>query len=321
MTCILLVGKATSEEIITLGTLATEGAAWGRIFREMNAVLREESGNQLRFRFRFNQGEERLIEQITTGQLDAVSLTATGLGDILSETFVLQLPMLFSGHDDLDCVRAKLTPQFSEMFEREGYVFLGWGELGFIHIFSKSPIRTQADLQETPLWVWHIDPIAEAFAAKSGREPVVLPIQAVLRGLEQNRIQTVYAPPLGCIALQWHPQVKYMSDLRLAAGVGATIIRKQRYEMLSDEHQRLLRKIADEYHKQLIVEIRESHKKAIDALVQGWGIEIVRVSFRERQQWLEVAKEVQDELVGDLYSKELLEKVKSLLKECRQNRR
>lgn len=126
---------------------------------EMNAKLIKESQGQLRFRFRWGGSEEQLIRSVESGALDAVSLTGTGAGNILPEAFIFQLPMLFSGYEQLDYVRDGLTPRFEEKFVDEGYILLGWGDLGFVHLFSTEPIRTQSNLQHTLVWAWDIDPI------------------------------------------------------------------------------------------------------------------------------------------------------------------
>ena len=213
--CFIVAGKATDKETIKikLGTLATAESAWGKIFKRMNAELMEKSDGQLRFILYFGQDEGDLIDKMRKGRCHAVSLTATGLGQVLSESFIFQLPMLFETYDELDYVRRELTPQFSKMFDDKGYVLLGWGDLGFIYLFSKKSIKTWADLKNTRLWVWNIDPITKDFVIEAGITPVTRPIQSVLPSLENDDIQTVYAPPHACIALGWHTQVEYMSDL------------------------------------------------------------------------------------------------------------
>jgi TRAP-type C4-dicarboxylate transport system substrate-binding protein len=312
--CFLMAGQATGETIIKLGMLATKESDWGIIFQRMNEELREKSQGQLQFRFFWGRDEEQLIRRTEMGQCDAVSLTATGLGQILEEFLIFQLPMLFSTYEELDHIRRELTAEFSKRLEGKGYVFLGWGDLGFIRLLSKTPIRTQDDLQKTRFWAWDIDPIGQAFASASGREPIVLPIQSVKSSLEEDYIQTVYASPLACIMFQWHTQVEYISDLRLAAGIGATIISKRQYDKLSGKHKDLLREIAEKYHQQLVETIREENKKSISTL-EGQGIEVIDVPQQEREKWREVARQVRERFVGDLYEEELLDKVRRLLDE------
>lgn len=309
-------GRAMAEEVIKLGTLATETSGWGRTFKQMGAELLEVSRGELQFRFYFGMDEDALIERLESRQLDAVSLTSAGLGQVLPASFVLQLPMLFSTYEELDCVREALTPRFSQYFGEKGYVFLGWGDLGFIFLFSKAPIRTQTDLQHTLFWARIFDPIALAFTSASGREPILLPIEKVLPALREDEVQTVYTSPLACIVYQWHTQVRYMTDLRLSAGVAVTLIDKRRFDKLSAEHQQLLRRVAHAYHDSLIAGIRQSNGEALEVL-KDQGIEVVAVPHQEELKWRQVAVQVQDQFAGQLYGRELLAALRDSLENCR----
>ena len=226
--------------------------------------------------------------------------------------------MLFSTYEELDYVKDGITSHIAEQFDQHEYVFLGWGEYGFVYLFSVEPIRTQTDLQRTRFWVWDLDPVAKAFAARAGGEPVLLPIQNVLASLQAEEIQTIPSSPLACIALQWHPELNYMTDMRLSAGVGATVLNKARFDGLSTEHQDLLKRTVRKYHEQLSVKVREENEKSIETLL-GRGIEVLTVPEREQRKWRQVAGQVQDQFVGVLYSQELLEQVRSLLDQYRQD--
>ncbi len=318
--CFVITQASFGKTVITVGTMATRGSIWGQVFIEINAELIQESDGQLELRPFFNTAEEKLIDRIRTGRIDAVSLTGSGLGNILPEAFILSLPLLFSTYGELDYVRGKLAQRFEKLLEEEDYVLLGWGDLGFIYLFSKVPIRTQTDLRETRFWAWDLDPVAKKFVSASGGEPVVLSIQSVLSSLTEDQVQTVYNSPLACIALKWHTQVKYMSDFPLAAGIGATIISKRKYDGLSGEHKRLLREITRKHHEQLIRAARRSNEESIDVLREQ-GIEVIEIPPGEREIWGQVAREVQDHFAEEgedkLYDEELLDKVRSLLSEYR----
>ena len=310
--CIIVVEKATAKDIIKFGTLATEGSAWGKTFSQMNVELLKKSEGELQFRFYWGRDEKDLVELIKSRQLDAVSLTSVGLTQVLSAASIFQLPMLFSTYEELDYVKENLTPQFLQQFKEKGYVFLGWADLGFIYLFSKHLIKSQTDLQKTRIWVRAIDPIAKAYVSAAEQDPVLLSIESVLPSLTENEIQTVYTSPLACIVFQWHTQINYMTDLRLAAGVGVTIIDKGRFDKLSNEHQSLLREITEKYHEQLKVVIRESNAESIRVL-QDQEIHIVSVLPKEEEKWRQTAKEVQNQFVGQLYERELLDRVRDLI--------
>ena len=308
--------RATSSEIIKLGMLPTQTSDWGKTFEQLNSELIEESKGTLQFRFYFGRDEKDLIDLLQSKQIDAVSVSAAGLGQIMPEIFIFNLPMMFSTYEEFDYVKDTLTQHFSNQLDSKGYTILGWGDLGFTYPYSKEPIKTQTDLQRTKLWAWDIDPIAKAFATASGREPILLPIQNVLSSLSKGDIQTVYGPPLACIVYQWHTEIQYMTDIRIAVGLGATIVRKSRIEAISREKERLLKNITKKYHEQLVVRIRRRNEESIDILKEQ-GIEIISVPHQEKQKWSQVAVKVHDQFTGRLYEKNLLDIVKSLLEEYR----
>ena len=316
--CLLTPGAATCQEIIKLGApLVTESSSWGKYFKQMNAELIKESEDQLRFKFYFGGSDEReSIERLKNNQYDAVALTVVGLEEILPELGVLQLPLLYTSYKELDYVKERVTQRLAQRFNEAGFEFLGWGDYGFIYLFSSEPIRTQTDLQRTKFWIWDLDAIAKSFAAKSGGSPILLPIQNVLTSLEAGDIQTIPSSPLACIALQWHPHVQFMTDLRLSAGVGATIMDKTRFDGLPKKHQDLLRRVTEKYHRKLSVRIREENEKSIEVLKEQ-GITIISVPERERLKWRQVARQVQEQFVEILYPKELLDEVKGLLEAYR----
>lgn len=317
---LFLAKGAIGQRSIRLGTLAKEESDWGKALKAMNAELIETSKGKLRFALTFDRNENELIDRMRKGQFHAVSVTAIGLGQILEEMFIFQLPMLFSSYGELDHVRENLSSEFEQRFKEKNYVFLGWGDLGFTYLFSKKPIKTQTDLKRTKFWVCKDDPVAEAFASESGKEPVLSSIGDVLSMLKNGNIETVYAPPYACLALQWFTELRYMSDLALAMGIGATIMRKTQYDMLSDIEKSQLRDILNKHHSQLIETIREKNEESIGVLKKE-GIEIVSIPDTEIQKWRSVALRVQNQLAaeGRFYDQELLNRARQLIEEYRKS--
>jgi TRAP-type C4-dicarboxylate transport system substrate-binding protein len=312
--CTVAFGQTENKEIIKLGTLATEASDWGQILKEMGAELVHKSNGKLEIRFFFGRDEQDLVKLLKNRQCDAVSLTAAGLGQILPSISVFQLPMLFSAYEEWDHVKNHMTDDFVGRFARAGCTFLGWADIGFVYLFSKEAIRTQTDLQKSGLWAWTLDPIAQAFASAAGSEPVLLPIESVLSSLRNDEIQTVYASPLACIVYQWQTQVKYLTNLPLSVGIGATIMDNTRFNEMDPGLRNLLRKTAKEFHIRLVKRIRESNEESLQVL-QRQGLQIIDVPQMEKRKWSQVLGKVQNRFVGQLYEQELLDEVRDLLRQ------
>ena len=312
---ILNILQAQNESLtLKFGTIAIEGSSWSNIFQEMNAELQTVSNDRLKFKFYYGRDEADLLNMLNNKQLDAISITTVGLGKILSDIYIFGLPLLFSSYQELDYVREKLTPLYEKYFSDKGYTFLGWGDYGIIYLFSKTPIRTQTDLQKSRIWVWALDPISRAFASASGREPTLLPLESVLPSLVNNEIQTVYNSPLACIVYQWYSEINFMTDLPLAMGVGGTILNRPKFLTLSELDKSLLIRISKTYHIRLIEKIRQDTEESLNIL-KNEGIKIVSMPPQEKMKWGQIAVQVQNQFVGQLYDESLLNRLRDLINE------
>jgi len=114
--------------------------------------------------------------------------------------------------------------------------------------------------------LWQGDPIGQAFFKASGISPIPLSIIDVYTSLSTGLIDTVYAPPLGAIALQWFTKTKYISSVPLTNGMGALIVTRRFFENLPDDLQAVLRETGTETGEKLITATRLDNAKSLDEL-------------------------------------------------------
>ncbi len=218
---------------IKIATLVPEGSLSMDIAHEYEAYVKKETAGGVKFIW-YTSGvmgdEPEVVRKIMSGQLDAGLLSGVGLGWIVPEVRVLELPLLFNNYDEVDHVLAKLDNTFRKLFEDKGIVLLGWGEQGFIYLFTNTPLRTAADLKEITLWVWQGDSFAETIFESIGlfiTNPI--PVTKVLSSLQSGVIDAFYNTPIGAVALQWYPYVKYIMTRTMNYGTGALIMRKKSF--------------------------------------------------------------------------------------------
>ena len=243
-------------------------------------------------------------------------MTTVGLSLIQKEALVFQLPLLFESDEELDYVRDHLNTRMEETFLKNGYILLGWTDVGPAYIFSKHKIQSKEDLRRTKIWGWVDDQIAMALFKEAGINPIPLSISEVMPSLQTGVVDTVPSTPLACVALQWFSRVKYMMDLPLSMSIGATVITKKQFDKLGADEQKLLLEVAQEYHRELTLKVREDNIKAVDALKQN-GVELVPVTAETREEWKKIALGVRKKLVGQLFSQQLLDKVVRMSQEFR----
>ena len=220
-----------AAESIKFATLAPKGSTWMNNFDAMAREIRAKTDGDIRLRFYPNgvQGDEiDVVRKMRAGLLHAGAMTATGLGEIEKEVLIFQLPRMFKTYEELDHVRDYLYEDLYKTFMDAGYVLLGMGDIGFYYIFSNQPIRNIADLQSpsVKMWVRTTDKIGLEFYKRAGVATVPGEVTQVLGSLYSGRLNAVAVSPYVTVALQWFDKFKYMTDLPVSVGVGATVMTK-----------------------------------------------------------------------------------------------
>jgi TRAP-type C4-dicarboxylate transport system substrate-binding protein len=272
-----LCSQAAPEYTIKFATLAPPGSSWMNLLKDWDNEVRAKSNGRIGFKFYPGgvQGDEpEILKKMRFKQLQGGAFTGYGIGRIYSPARVMELPFLFRNTDEIDYVRQQFMPQFTQGFIDNGYVLLGWMPVGFDHMFSKQPVRSLEDMKSQRVWLWQGDPMGEAFFKASGISPVPLSIVDVYTSLSTGLLDTVYAPPLGAIALQWFTKTKYVSKIPLTNGMGGLIISKRFYDRLPADLQTLLLETGQSTGEKLIAATRSDNQESITTLKQR-GLEFI----------------------------------------------
>lgn len=313
-----LLGIAPAQTI-KFATVAPEGSTYLKVLREYTEEVTKLTGDKVKFRIYPGQiqGDEKdVLRKIRLGQLHSAGFTGVGLGEILPEVRVLELPMLFRTYDEVDHITAQLYDEFAKKFEENGFIILGWADVGFAYVYAQKPILTLADLKGAKMWMWEGDPLAEATFKALGVSAIPLSLTDVLTSLQTNLIEAVYVPPLPCVTLQWYTRVKTMMDAPLANVSGAVLISKSMFDKLEPAHQAILREKGREYMAKLVRLGREDNQASIELMKKN-GMEVVKVPEKNLQEFYSACKTAHQNLVGKLYSQELLNRVTASLEQYR----
>ena len=319
---ILVLGApaAAKTTAIKFATLAPEGSTWMKVLTELSKELEKETGGSLKFKFYpggVSGDEKDVVKKIRFGQLHSAGFTGVGLGEIAPEVRILDAPFLFKDAGEVDHVYRAFDKEFRGAFEKNGYILLGWAEVGFIYLFSNTPVRGPDDLKGVKMWMWEGDPVAEASFKAMDVDPIPLSITDVMTSLQTGLIDGVYSSPMAILALQWFTKVKYMSDFHLADASGAVLISKKFFDALPKDRQVLLLSTGQKYLTRLTASSREENRSAIEALKKN-GIQITSVmSPEDIRKHQEMGRKARRSLAGRLYSEDLLDRVENSLQEFR----
>jgi len=311
---------AAQKYRIKFSTLAPEGSSWMKVMRTLEKELGRVTVGEVGFKFYpggVSGDEIDVIRKMRIGQVHAAGFTGVGLGQILPEVRVLDLPFLFRNDKEIETIYEKMNAHFTARFEEKGYILLGWVPVGWIHFFSKEPVTSVASLRPQKAWMWEGDPLVQATYSGLGVSPHPLSVTDVLLSLQTGMVDTVYASPMGALALQWFTKVNYMSELRMANATGGVLITKRVFDRLPDKHKKAVRQISQRYLKKLVQKIQEDNNQSITVMKQN-GLKITPLpSDSELEKFYAVGREVQNKMNGKLFSQAVLDQVMTHLKEIR----
>lgn len=301
---------------LKIATLSPEGSAWMQKMQAGAAEINRKTDNRVRFKF-FGGGimgnDEAVLRKIRIGQLHGGAVTAGSLAHLYGDSIIYGLPMKFKSLQEIDRVRKKMDPILMEGFEKNGFVTFGLAEGGFAYLMSNNPIRTTNDLRTHKVWIPGNDLITAEVLARVGINPIPLPIADVLTSLQTGLVDTVPAPPIAAIILQWHTRVRYLTELPLSYAYGLLAVDRKAFSKLAPEDQQIVRDVMGQVFKDIDHQNRKDHVEAIKVLQQN-GIQFVQPTAEAETEWRTAGMEVTQKLLENgRISRQALEQLDSLL--------
>jgi TRAP-type C4-dicarboxylate transport system substrate-binding protein len=313
-------GSAEDSWTLKFATLAPEGSTWMKVIADWAEEVSKESQGRLKFKLYpggVSGDEPDVLLKIRFGQLQGAAITGHGIGLIYSPARVLEMPFLFHSYEEVDAVRSKLSPELSQGFRKHGFELAGWLDVGFVRYFSKAPVRSIEDLRRRRIWLWQGDPLAEAFFTVSGLPAVPLSITEVFTGLSTGLIDTVYAPPLAAIAMQWFTQTPYVSDVAMTDGIGALVVDRRFFDKLPRDLQAMLTRTGEQAAERMTRETRADNQKSL-AVLKDYGLKFVNWSSADESVVLDLRDRAAALLAKQGYiPADLFQRVRKLLDQYR----
>jgi TRAP-type C4-dicarboxylate transport system substrate-binding protein len=301
---------------IKFATVAPEGSAWMKSMRDLDRTLRQKSQGKIGFRLYAGgiAGDELdVLRKMRIGQIHCAAFSGVGLGQILPMVRILDLPFLFRTDEEVDKVHKELEGYFADAFVQKGFELLSWAEVGNALIYSKRPVQKVSDMAKCKIWGWSGDPIAKETFTVMGTTPILLAITDVTTALNTGMIDTVYGPPLGVLALQWHANLKYMTTMALAHSTGSILISRKFFNKIPLDLRRLLREELRKSMDLLTIELREQSKESVK-IIESMGLKALPFpQGKELAEFYKVHDQVARHFVGDLYPQELLDRLYRIL--------
>jgi TRAP-type C4-dicarboxylate transport system substrate-binding protein len=309
--------SASAEKLVLkIGTLAPEGSTWVKSLREIDQELGRKTNGQVGLRI-FPGGvlgdEEDMLRKIKVNQIQGGFFTGGGLGLISKDIKIMATPFLLENYPAADALMNKMVPFFEKGTWDNGFKTLGWGESGFIYLFSKNPVRSAADLRKGKVWIWEDTAMGRAVFKELGVNAIPLGIPDVLVSLQTGMIDTVYASPLAALSMQWFTRVSYMTDAPLSYSIGALVIQKSAFEKIPASLQPVVEEVCRRQMVLMKDQVRQENQKAMGVL-QKQGIKFVKPTAADLKEMQSLCMKGVDSLGEEVISKKTSTEVKAFVK-------
>ncbi|MCA8959783.1 MAG: TRAP transporter substrate-binding protein DctP [Planctomycetes bacterium] len=312
--------SVSSETVeIKLATQAPEQSVWGRAMTEMAAEIDEATEGRVRLKCYANgvQGDEKtVLRKIRVGQLHAAAFIGSGLAQICKDSLALQFPLQFENRTEVDEVLSRVGPLLEKQCQENGYEVLAWPHLGFSYLFSTRPVGSVAELRKAKPWLIENDRLSKELFEALSITPVTVGVTDVLPGLQSGLIDTVFSPPVGLVALQWHTKVKHRVDLAINYSVGVIAVSQRTWKKIPEDLQRTVRDVIQRRVTELNEKVGLQNREALEVLEKR-GMKCSAIGEDDRRELREATKRIEAKLRDKEFSGAVLDAVREALQELR----
>jgi len=306
---------------IKIATLTPRTSMSGELLNKLNQEIKIQTDNNVKLKIYYGgvHGDAKnVLNKMKVRQIHGGMLAGYGLGQIVPKVRVTSLPYLFKNYDEVEYVRSKLNDRMEQAFEENGFIILGWYDIGFVYSFTKVPVTSLEIARKQKYWAPEGDPLAQAAYRSLGISPVALSLTDVLTSLSTRLIDAASAPPIAAVAFRWHTKFQYMTEYPSTNVLGGMVITKHIWDKVTPENQKKILALTRECCRNISKGYRKQNEQSIEVMKDA-GISIVRPKDPEDYKKFinDTTKKTMNALVGDMFSQELLDETLAHLAEYR----
>jgi len=284
---------------LKIATLTPEGSMWMEKMRKGAVKVAKATNNRVQFKFYPGgvMGDDKaVLRKIRIGQLHGGAVVSGSLSRFFPANQLYAQPMKFKNIEEVDYVRQYMDQYIIEGLDNAGFITFGLIGGGFAYIMSQQPVETLNDLRKQKVWVPDNDKVSQDSIKAFGISPITLPISDVRTALQSGLINTVITSPVGAIVLQWHTQIRYVTNIPLIYLHAVLAIDKKKFSKIAEHDQNIITQIMTKAMKEIGIQNKKDNSKAIQAL-KNRGITFINPSQKAIEEWYAVARNASKKMV------------------------
>jgi len=323
LACLLMLtamAAAAEPRSLKLASITPDGTLWSR---ELRATAQEiEAGTDGAVRVKLYLGavagdETEVAARMSKGQLDAVASAGVMCDQVSPTLRAISIPGLFATRAEGAAVSQKLRPTMDEEAQKSGFALVGVTTLGQDVLFTRTPVRTLAELRALKLWRWDGDDAGIATTRAMGLHVVTTPVHEALAAMEAGRIDGFMAIPTAALAFQWSTRTRYLTSLRAGHLNGCILVANRAFDRLAIEHQQIVRAAVAKLAVRLDEISRRDDEALVGELFARQGLQVATPSATLRADFFAAAQKARATLSDAVVSHAVIARVLEALAEVR----
>jgi TRAP-type transport system periplasmic protein len=229
----------------------------------------------------------------------------------------LNVPGVVQGRDEANYVSQKLQAQFAAEAQKNGFALLFTAGLGPTMVFSRTPVRTMAELRTIKLWRWELDQWGVMATREMGMPVQAGSLEEAARLYDDGKVDGFTTMPSAALAFQWSTQAKYITPLPVGYVQGCLLLANRAWDRLTQKQRDAVMTAGAKCAHRFEEVGRDQDAQLLGGLFQRQGIKTVPLSPALRAQYFEAARAARERLGDKLLTRSLLDDVMRLLADYR----
>ena len=227
--------------------------------------------------------EENLVSGLRRNRVQFANLSAIIVSTLVPETALLYAPYLFDSPEEADFIYDNyLTPIFTEMLDQKGLKFIAWSEIGFHHVYSKSPVLKPDDLEGVRYRV-SASLSSRYFGEAVGADLIPMGYGEIVQSLQTDLITSGDNSIALYVKTGKEQEAPHYTLTQHSLGMSVMVARKEWWNNLTSEQQLAIESSwPDPINARL--ELREEAAENLSN-AETMGIKVYRLSQDERELW------------------------------------
>jgi TRAP-type C4-dicarboxylate transport system substrate-binding protein len=311
--------RAEGPITLRMAAIAPEGTAWARELRALVRDIEAQTNHEVTMKWYLGgiAGDElTALDRIGKGQLDGMAGASfcQRLGPSLGIT---QVHGLFRDEDEARVVLNRLRPIVEKEFEQNGFVLFGIASFGFQTIFSRTPVRSLADLRKGRYWTWNLDRFSMQQLPAMGLNVAPLPIEAAAEAWDEGRVDGFVVAPSVALAYQLSSRAHFLSTVKTGILPGCIMVSQRAFDQLTVENRQIVRAAAAKFAVRFTDLEQVQDKALLSGLFEHQGVKSVPAPASFVSEFFDTAARARQKISEDLVPPALLDQIMGWLDEYR----